>query len=374
MKNGSSGHGPDFAAEAALNEPALNEAAPGELPRNEPLLLENLRALPGSFAFPQAVDIAERWLRSRAAKEAGNTGGTGGARGAGAGVNANSVRYKVNPALSFPPGDIAAFDIVERENLGPQANFTLNLMGLHGAGSPMPAYFTEYVAQHADEADALRDFFDIFNHRLVGLLHQTWAKYRYYAQYKPQASDRLSNHFFGFFGAGHKELRQAKDLRWPRLMAYVGLISFNSDSVGSLESILRHYFNHQAVHIQPCIMRWVAVPEEQRARLGEENCALGEDFVLGDEMPDQTGKFRICLSELTWEQFNSFLPSEEKFAELHTLVKFTLKSRLDFDVELRLLPEEVRPWKLDDASGLRLGWSSWATGLSVEEGDGAVII
>ena len=316
-------------------------------------LLEDLRATPGAFAFPQAVDIAERWLR-----------------GEGHVVSSDSFRYSVNPALSFPPGDIAAFEIVPREDAGSRISLMFNLMGLHGAGSPLPAYFTEYVAQHADEPDALRDFFDIFNHRLVSLLHGTWIKYRYYAQYKEHAADRLSSRFFGFIGVGHKDVRQAKELIWPRLMAYVGLIAFNSDSSGSLESILRHYFAHDDISIIPCITRWVSIPDDQQNRLGEANCTLGEDFILGDEMPDQTGKFRIRIADLTWKQFNSFLPSEEKFAELQTLVNFVLKSRLEFDVELRLRPGEIPDWRLEDGNECRLGWSTWAG----DGGDGVVIL
>ncbi len=316
-------------------------------------VMEDLRAAPGSFAFPQAVDIAERWLR-----------------GEGHVVSSGSFRFSVNPALSFPPGDIEAMDIVRREAGAPHMAMMLNLLGLHGAGSPLPAYFTEHVAQHADDPDALRDFFEIFNDRLVSLLHGTWRKYRYHAQYKEHAADRLSDRFFGFIGVGQKEIRQAKALRWPRLMAYMGLIAFNSDSGGSLESILRHYFSHEAVSIIPCVTRWVAIPEEQQIRLGEANCTLGDDFVIGEEMPDQTGKFRIRIADLTWEQFNSFLPSEEKFTELLTLVNFVLKSRLEFDVELRLRPEEIPDWRLEDGNECRLGWSTWAG----DGGDGVVTL
>ena len=143
-----------------------------------PSLLEELQSGPGSFALPQAVDIAERWLR-----------------GQGRSISLDSLRFSVNPSLSFPPGDIAAVHCGINEDMLPQVHMMLNLMGLHGAGSPLPAYFTEYIAQHADEQDALRDFFDAFNHLLITLLYGTWRKYRYYAQYKAEAADRLSKCF-----------------------------------------------------------------------------------------------------------------------------------------------------------------------------------
>ncbi len=316
-------------------------------------LLDELRATPGSFSFPQAVDIARRCLRSK-----------------GYVLSPESFRYTVNPSLAFPPGDIQELAITFDKRNEPRVSLMLNLMGLHGSASPLPSYFTDHVAQHVDEADALRDFFDIFNHRLVSLLHDTWIKYRYYAQYEARASDRLSSRFFSFIGAGHKEVRGVKELHWPKLMPYMGLIAFNSDAPGTLEEVLRHYFGWESISIIPCITRWVAVPKDQQSRLGESGCTLGEDFILGEEVPDQTGKFRVSITKLTWERFNSFLPLEKNFRDLQTLVRFVLKSRLEFDVELRLLPDEIRPWCLDDDNECRLGWSTWAG----EGGDGAIIL
>jgi len=153
-------------------------------------------------------------------------------------------------------------------------------------------------------------------------------------------------------------------------MAYMGLIAFNGESAGSLESILRHYFRHEHIAIVPCIRRWVAVPEDQQTRLGAANDCLNLDFILGSEVPDQTGKFRIRVTDLTWERFNDFLPCGKDFTALQTLVKFVLRSRLDFDLELRLLPDEIRPWRLEEHNQCRLGWSVWAG----EGGNGVVTL
>ncbi len=317
-------------------------------------ILDDLVARPGAYAFAQVVRIVENSLRA--------TGHT---------PDKSSFRYTVNPELSFPPGDIAALRFSESdEGQTPVLEMELNLMGLHGAASPLPAYFTEYVAQHQDEPEALRDFFDLFHERLMDLLYEVWLKYRYYAQYKAGAADRLSSRFFGLIGLGHAALHQAKNLSWPRLMAYMGLIAFNGESAGSLESILRHYFSHQDIAIVPCVRRWIAVPEDQRTRLGVANFHLNRDFILGVEVPDQTGKFRIRVAGLSWKRFNDFLPCGAYFDELQTLVKFILRSRLDFDLELRLKPDAIRAWRLEARNECRLGWSVWAG----DGGDGVVTL
>lgn len=323
------------------------------LPGPYPPVMQDLLETPGNYAFAQALEIVKRFLRSQDIA-----------------IQGEDFRYSVNPNLSFPPSDIESMKLAVDDDGRARVALMMNFLGLHGAASPLPAYFTEHVARNQDDPDALRDFFDIFNHRLVGLLHDTWLKYRYYSQYRRKATDRLSDRFFSFVGIGHKQIRQAKNLNWPRLMAYMGLIAFSGEASGSMESILRHYFSYQNIHVIPCIPRWVDIPEDQQTKLGDSNCTLGEDFILGEEVPDQTGKFRICISNLSWQEFISFLPHKSKFGELQTLTKFVLRSRLDFDVELRLAPEEVRSWQLDGGNDMFLGWGTW----SGEGGDGVVIL
>lgn len=315
---------------------------------------KNMFESPGSYAFVQAVDLIQASLRRQ-----------------GLAGRLEPIRFKVNPNLSFPASDIE--DIVVRQgeaSAGYQVEMTMNLMGLHGAASPLPAYFTEHVAIHQDSDDSLRDFFDIFNHKLITILYRTWRKYRYHLHYEEGAKDKYSQRFFSFIGMGFSQIREAKTLNWSRLLAYMGLIAFKGDATGSLESTLRHYFNHQDLHIIPCIKRRVSIPKDQQSRLGEANSILGRDFLIGEEVQDQTGKFRISIAHLTWNRFNSFLPDQPIFSELTSLIKTILQSRLQFDVELKLRPEEIRPFHIGRETVNRLGWSTWLG----ESGDGIVLL
>lgn len=280
------------------------------------------------------------------------------------------LRFKVNPNLSFPPGDIHAVESAGAESDAERVWFVLNLMGLHGAASPLPAYFTEHVAQHQDEPDALRDFLDVINHHLISIFYGIWNKYRYYLQFRDHGADINSRRFFSFIGLGHKELQGTSGLRRERLLSYMGLIAFSGEATGSLESILRHYFGHPLVHIIPCIRRQVPIPADQQCALGLANCRLSTDFLLGSEVLDQTGKFRVLFDALSWKRFTDFLPGGSLFSELRSLVRFVLRSRLGFDVELRLKPAEIPEFTIGKASPCRLGWTTWAG----QGGDGVIIL
>lgn len=320
--------------------------------RGKSAVYSRLEEAPGSFAFAQAVSILRKYLSSQGVADP-----------------LRALRFRVNPNLSFPPGDMERIS-VKNEGEDTKVELMLNLMGLHGAASPLPLYFTEYIAQHQDEPDALRDFFDIFNHKCVSILYDIWHKYRYYIQYEEGASDLLSSRFFGFIGMGYDELRTTGTLNWSRLLAYMGLIAFKGDAAGSLESTLRHYFSHPSVYVIPCIQRTVVIHGDQLCRMGMANTTLDHDCILGEEVPDQTGKFRIFITDLSWERFNSFLPDNAIFSELTILVKTVLRSRLQFDVELRLIPDEIRPFILGSSGETRLGWSTWLC----DGGDGIVVL
>lgn len=336
-------------ADAVMAPAAALPACPR---KGKTAVYSRLEESPGSFAFAQAVRMVRRYLACQ-----------------GVGAPEKALRFRVNPNLSFPPGDMESLTF-SGQGADTRAMLTLNLMGLHGAASPLPVHFSEHVAQHQDDADALRDFFDIFNHGFIDILYGAWCKYRYYLQYQDGATDALSRRFLGFIGMGYEQLRGKEGLNWSRLLAYMGLIAFKSDAAGSLESTLRHYFAHEAVHVVQCIRRIVRIPEDQLCRLGVANCRLEGDCLLGEHVADQTGKFRILIAGLSWQRFNAFLPDQAIFAELAMLVKMVLRSRLQFDVELRLRPEEIRPLTIGDASETRLGWSSWLG----DGGDGIVIL
>jgi len=280
------------------------------------------------------------------------------------------LRFRVNPNLSFPPGDIEEVRFAVDDGDTARVWFVLNLMGLHGAASPLPAYFTEHVAQHQDEPDALRDFFDVLNHRLISIFYGTWDKYRYYLQYRDKGSDTSSRRFFSLIGLGHQELQGTSGLRRERLLSYMGLIAFSGEAAGSIESILRHYFRHPFVQIIPCIRRQVPIPGDQQCALGVINSRLASDFLLGNEVLDQTGKFRVLFDRLSWARFTEFLPGGSLFAELQTLVRFVLRSRLGFDVELRLKTAEIPEFSVGQSSPCRLGWTTWAGA----GGDGVIVL
>ena len=107
-----------------------------------------------------------------------------------------TVRFRANPALGFPPEEVAAIAAPTRE--GDRIVVTANLLGLHGPASPLPPSFTERIVLAEDST--LRDFSDFFNHRLLSLLFRVWKHYRHEHRYEPGATDPISGAVAALFG------------------------------------------------------------------------------------------------------------------------------------------------------------------------------
>ncbi|KIR17803.1 hypothetical protein PFLU4_15800 [Pseudomonas fluorescens] len=279
------------------------------------------------------------------------------------------LEFQANPSLGFPASDIDRVEFFE-ENGQVRARLGMNLISLVGAGSPLPAFYGEQ-ALGEEEGNPTRDFLDVFHHRLQRLMLPIWRKYRYCASFQSGARDPFSEQLFALIGLGGEDIRKASQLNWKRLLPYLGLLSLRAHSAALIEAVLRYYFKHAELNLEQCIERRVDILGEQRNRLGSANGLLSQDLVLGEQVRDRSGKFRIHISELDWQRFHEFLPIGVGYQPLCSLVRFTLRDPLEYDIRLVLRRQDIRELCIGEQNICRLGWTSW---LGHERADGVVTL
>ncbi|WP_375322175.1 type VI secretion system baseplate subunit TssG [Aliivibrio logei] len=275
------------------------------------------------------------------------------------------IQFIANASQGFAPREIQSVSIAIHSDKLPKVTLTLNMLSLIGASSPLPHYYNDYLSQ--DENNVLKPFLDIFHHRLHRLIRTVWQKYRYNAAFREGANDPFSQYIFALLGLKSEELREDQSINWPRLFPYLGLLSQRVRSANTIEALLRYYFQHSDIYIEECILRHCKIPTTQLCALGQSNASLSSSSVLGDSAPDRANKFRIHITQLTWEHFHSFLIDKPNWITLNRLVQFTVKDPLDFDIQLHLKNGEPRPLTLSDSNECCLGWTSWL-GSSANEG------
>lgn len=281
------------------------------------------------------------------------------------------IEFIANPSLGFPTCDINHIEFFAEENQV-KARICVNPLGLIGANSPLPIFYSEQALGDAEqENNTTRDFLNFFNDRLQRLLLPVWKKYRYHASYIPQAADTFSTKLFALIGLGHTDLRASQDLNWKRLLPYLGLISLRAHSGALVESVLRYYFKLSEIHVEQFVKRQVVVPEDQRNQIGMLNATLGESLVIGTSVTDISGKFRIHILMLNWQRFHQLLPINQEYTQLCTLVRFILRDPFDYDIKLQLDKKEIKDFTIGSDSSCLLGWTSW---LGKEAADGKILL
>lgn len=282
-----------------------------------------------------------------------------------------AVRFRLRPSLEFPASEIS--DLKPGEGGGPP-EMTVEFLGLFGASGSLPRHYTSLIQDRMRARDyALRDFLDVFNHRLLSLFFRAWEKYRFYVQY-PRGNDcPFTDRLFCLIGMGTPGMRGRLDIRDEVLLHYSGLFSQNPRSAVALEAILGDYFRLPVavLQFQP---REIRLNPEDMTRLGTGGNELGATTTIGASIPDVQGKFRLRFGPLKMRQFEDLLPDGTGLRPAVQLTRLFVGAEFDFDVQLVLRKEDVPPCKLGaPGAGARLGWTSWLqTAPAAQDADQAV--
>lgn len=280
--------------------------------------------------------------------------------------NEEKFRFTSSASLGFPIRDISKLKLLDDVFCQLEVNF----LGLHGSQSPLPGYYLESLArEYLHEENKLIDFMDLFNHRLILLLHQIWRKYRYYINYKDNANDAFSKKIFSLIGLESDKTREKLGVYNNKLLSYSGLLAGSSRSPNIISNLIAYCFDLDNVTVKEWVFRYINIDDKQQNRLGgilKENgrapkgrSCLGENFTLGARVPDRAGKFELQLNNLSRKQFLSFLPNGEKHLALSMFVSFILKDQFAWDLRLGLKPKQVTGIKLGDHKNAMLGWISF---------------
>jgi type VI secretion system protein ImpH len=277
-------------------------------------------------SFYQAVLTLERIFAD--APAVGEEGPAGGER----------VRLRPSVSMSCPPADLESIRPLKDHGY----QITTTFLGLYGADSPLPYYYPEHIAQIAEEesGERVRAFLDIFHHRLLSLLYRSWKKSRPVST-SAVSADPLYDRVLALVGWSGKHRLGGK--RRPRL-AEARLQVLQARTASGLAAMIELRLGYPC-RVDQLQHRWVTIPEQQRTRLGQQGSVLGTDFVLGRRLVD-CNKIRIRFSVPDFATYERLLPSGPDRGDVEHVIERYLKEPIDYDLEVTLPSEQVRPWRL----------------------------
>ncbi|HYW69404.1 MAG TPA: type VI secretion system baseplate subunit TssG [Pyrinomonadaceae bacterium] len=315
------------------------------------------------------------------------------------------VRFRSSVTLDFPASDIAEVALDDPASAMPRASrnepsapaamvnsfrehstpaeITVNFLGLAGGLGALDIPTTELILQRRSRSDeALKDFLDIFNHRLVSLLYRIRKHHRVGLGVVAPGEDQIANYLFSLIGLGTANLRGRMLVRDRSLLYYAGILAQSPRSMSGLERIIADYFQVE-VKGRQFVGEWQELDESQWTTIGRagRNQRLGRDTViLGTRIWNQEARFEIELGPLSFTQFFGFLPTSWRFGVLCDLIKFYVQDRFNFSIRLTVADEDIpgsrlMPPEAYESGVLRpdtIGLLAWTSRLHSTEQTGPV--
>lgn len=321
--------------------------APESRVEDATLIQRSLYDAPHRFAFFQAVRLLEEVYPER--KRVGDYVDPGD----------EVARFSVEPFISFPASEIQEIGA----NPDGPVRLAVNFMGLVGPQGVLPYYYTLLVAERVRARDrALKEFLDIFHHRLISLFYRAWERSQLTISGPGDDSDRITAHLFDLLGIGLENYQGQTCVRDETLAFYAGLLGPQQRSAVALQQLLEDYFD-LPIAVEQFVGGWYSLSEGSRCSIGEDTASegLGSGAVLGDEIWDQQSRVRIRIGPLARAQYDEFLPDGTAHEELRALTRFFADDEFEFEVQLVLAGEEVPACVIGEAGDETgsLGLSTW---------------
>jgi type VI secretion system protein ImpH len=332
---------------------ALRQHDPGVTP------LQAFLKKPFEIRFFQAVRLLRRWLPARTPV------------GRFFPPASEAARFVAHPSLAFPASEIQ--ELTLPADSGSPAIMKVNFMGLSSPVGVLPTPYTELILERAQKKDnALRDFLDLFNHRLISFFYRAWEKYHFFVSYELGEPDSVTPLMMSLLGLGTEGLAARQLVPDQALIFYSGLLTQKPRSAQNLKQLLTDYFQVK-VEIEQFVGTWVPLRKIDQTVLDDSGSSmqrLGLGAIVGDEVWDQQSTVRVKLGPLTREQYLNFLPRDaaQAYRDLKSLLKFWANDELDFEVQLILQGKQTPGFDLEsDKSGeLLLGWTTWINNRPME--------
>lgn len=305
---------------------------------------------PYQFEFHQAVKLIE--MQTPECKSLGE----------GARPEEETLILKGRILYSYPASDLySAKNETSNDKLTSDKRITVhvNFFGIAGGHGPLPVPYTELLydrIRHQDTAG--RDFLDIFNHRLLSILHRIRKKH--WVGLSEQSPDKtpFANNLYALLGLGTKGTQDRLGVPDRGLLYYTGLLWGQPRSMVGLQTFLSNYFDLPVEVIQ-FQGGWNKLEASHVTRIGAQGQfnLLGQGAALGEKVWNQRKNITIRLGPLDRKSFLAFIKPGYGYTPLYDLTKFYVGVEQEFQFNLIIKAPDVMETRLDGKT--YLGWTSW---------------
>jgi len=290
----------------------------------------------------------------------------------------DALKLRAHPSVAFPSGEIGAVvsgsstrnsQSQSQSSQSKKPTIEATFFGIYGPESALPLHYTQLIIDRIRNKDySLREFLDLFNHRLISLFYRAWEKHHFPIAFetalRAEQPDLMTDALLSIVGFGSQAVQKRLRIPESAWLHFAGIKALRGARGEALEKMVTTHFR-VAVNVIPFKGEWLRIPKDQQSSMGTPKLGqslgnqLGVDSVAGSQIWAIEHRFRIQLGPMSLETFRSFTPTSKNLLPLAQLVRTYVGPTFDFDVQVVLVRTEVPGTSLASVGGSRLGWDSW---------------
>lgn len=272
------------------------------------------------------------------------------------------LRFAPSAEMSFPAGELKC---IEREPyLARSVTVRTRFLGLYGVDSVLPPILLDDIVKQKDGYQAMMDFLDLFNHRIITQFYRIWLKYHYPASFLAGGKDPISQCLLGLTGLGIEGTSTQIGTPVSRFLALLGLVTQQTRTAEGIVGVIKVLVPNCDVEVDEFYPVWVNLSAP--AKLGGSGVQLGNSAVLGKQFLECNQTVRVKIKPHDNTQIESLLPDGQLHQDVMTLLRAYLGYQVDAQLDLHL-PARFLPRTQLIKKGARLGQT--ATLISRESAD-----
>lgn len=267
------------------------------------------------------------------------------------------LRMVLNPSRVFQPRVVESVE--EQED---RLEVRVNFEGLYGGLGVLPGYFSDEILHHRDQLNALQDFLDVFNHRLLDCLFQIWRSSQIFLENGVEATEEENREFDRFLrslaGIPASEGDQPTYLKCLR-RHHFSLFQRREKSILGLSNVLTSFFSDVDFEFEEHEERFIPIPAFQRAKMSADNpLTIGASgtMLIGTRIRDINGRFTIKVADLDYACYMRLLPGGDWHELLGEIVRAYTEDQWECGLKLELRADEIPTMKLGEH---RMGANCW---------------
>lgn len=247
------------------------------------------------------------------------------------------IRFRPHPGMGFPVSELKALEC-DRDHPERPPTVRTTFLGLYGVDSPLPTSYLDDIAQRREGHEAVEEFLDIFNHRIMTQFYRVWRKYSYPASFEAGGTDETSQRLLGLIGLGIPGT--AKNIATPvsRFLALLSNMRMPTRTAEGVIALVDLLSSETTASVRLHYPRTIAI---KPLRFGDKT-PLGLRPVLGHSAKEVNSMFELQLYTENPAEAQAWLPGGQLSEDLLVLLRVYLGWRVDARI-LLTLPRHILP-------------------------------